>query len=208
MLFQPLIFNSLNSSIPLFDIHTHNLKSGKTGCRIINLAFEQAEQVLAEDNEEFFSVGFHPCLLESFSESNFDKLRLFANDNRVKAIGECGLDKNSSFDLKTQVLAFEQQIILSETIKKPLIIHCVGRINELLEIKNTMKPAQLWIIHGFRGKPQLAEQILKSGCALSFGEYFNAESVRITPLEKLFVETDESNKSIEEIYSNIIKVKD
>ena len=195
------------TTTPIFDIHTHNLKSGKAGYRIVNLNFEQAEQMLAENNEEFYSVGFHPCLLENFSESNFEKLRLFANDNRVKAIGECGLDKNSSFDFKTQISAFEQQIILSEAIKKPLVIHCVGKTNELLEIKNTMKPAQLWIVHGFRGKPQLAEQFLKSGCVLSFGEYFNTESVRITPLEKLFVETDESNKSIEEIYSNVIKVK-
>ena len=205
MLFRSEAFKFLH--LAYFDIHTHSLKSGKAGYRIVNLAFEQVEQMFAEHNDEFFSVGFHPCSLENFSESNLEKLRLFANDNRVKAIGECGLDKNSSFALKTQIFAFEQQIDLSETIEKPLIIHCVGRINELLEIKNTLKPTQLWIIHGFRGKPQLAEQILKSGCALSFGEFFNAESVKITPPEKLFIETDESDKSIEEIYSNIFAIK-
>jgi len=198
---------SENFMYPFFDIHTHCLEYDKKGYRIVNLDFKQAKQILAENNNEFFSTGFHPCFLENFSESNFEKLKFLANDNRVKAIGECGLDKNSNFDLKTQIFAFEKQIYLSEETEKPLVIHCVGKINELLEIKNTLKPVQLWIIHGFRGKPQLAEQILKAGCALSFAEFFNTESLKITPFNKLFVETDESAKPIEEIYFNIAKIK-
>ena len=91
--------------------------------------------------------------------------------------------------------------------KKPLIIHCVGYFNELLALKKKWNPTQLWIIHGFRGKPELAAQTLKSGCALSYGEHFNAESVRLTPIEKIFVETDESILNINEIYQNIAIIK-
>jgi TatD DNase family protein len=77
----------------------------------------------------------------------------------------------------------------------------------LLEIKKQLKPKQLWIVHGFRGKPELARQLLKSDCAISYGEHFNVESVRNTPLDKLFIETDESLQNIETIYNSVALAK-
>ena len=65
----------------------------------------------------------------------------------------------------------------------------------------------MWIIHGFRGKPELARQALNTGCALSFGEHFNPESVRLTPTGSLYVETDESTMPISEIYHSIGLIK-
>ena len=111
----------------------------------------------------------------------------------------------AQFAVQIQVL--EKQIELSEKVKKPLIIHCVGCFNELFDLKKHWNPSQIWIIHGFRGKPELAGQALKVGCYLSFGEHFNTQSVRITPIDKLFVETDESKMSIEELYHQIAVVK-
>jgi len=37
----------------------------------------------------------------------------------------------------------------------------------------------------------------------SVGEKFNADTLRIIPPERLFCETDESDLTIEEIYSNV-----
>jgi TatD DNase family protein len=102
---------------------------------------------------------------------------------------------------------FERQIVIAEKYEKPVIIHCVGYFNELMALKKQINPTQMWIIHGFRGKPQLAVQLLKAGFFLSFGEKFNAESVRITPTDKIFAETDESKKSIIEIYHNLALAK-
>ncbi|MDR0810892.1 MAG: TatD family hydrolase [Paludibacter sp.] len=192
--------------IMFFDVHSHTFKPNSKQT-IVNLEFDDAEEFFASTRENFVSVGFHPCFLDVFSENNFAKLKRWATDKRVKTLGECGLDKYSRFDLKTQILVFERQVILSEKAGKSLVIHCIGRANELLAIKRAMKPAQLWIIHGFRGKAQLAEQFLKADCALSFGEFFNVESVKITPLDKLFIETDESAKDIADIYFDIAKIK-
>ena len=132
---------------------------------------------------------------------------MWAADKRVLVIGECGLDKHSQVSLEIQIKLFEMQIRLSERLKKPLIIHCVGHFNELFELKKQLQPQQLWIIHGFRGKPELAKQAIKAGFALSFGGNFNPESVAVTPLEKLFVETDESLSLIDETYSKIALIK-
>lgn len=188
------------------DIHTHT-KSGITHPAIRNLTFSEAETFFSSDLKETVSVGIHPWHADDFSEKTMSDLEKYATDKRFAAIGECGLDKNSKLTIEKQLLVFYRQIELSEQVQKPLIIHCVGCFNELFELKKTTKPQQLWIIHGFRGKPQLAKQALMNGCALSFGQHFNPGSVLATPIEKLFIETDESNLSIEEIYGQIAIVK-
>lgn len=188
------------------DIHTHSILNQEFP-RILNLAFPNAEITFSSNKEGLFSVGIHPWDAVENAEKMLSDLGRWASDNRFVAFGECGLDKHSKVSLETQLRLFSQQIELSERFQKPLIIHCVGCFNELFELKTAEKPKQLWIIHGFRGKPELAKQALKNGCALSFGEYFNPESVLITPLNKLFVETDESKLPIEEIYNRIATVK-
>ena len=186
-----------------FDIHTHkNPVSGTSA--IYNIPLVDVENFLASDMQAQFSAGIHPLFIDDFAAEWLEKMKMWLNDTRFVAIGECGLDKNSAASLEKQIEVFEKQITLSEKWRKPLIIHCVGRFNELFELKKHLNPQQKWIIHGFRGKPQLAEQALKAGCYLSFGEHFNPESVRITPSGKLFVETDESELSIEEIYRLIL----
>lgn len=188
------------------DIHTHN-NSKLEFSAIQNLNFPEAEKVFTTKDKGFFSIGFHPWHADEFSNESFLKLTNWANDKRLIAIGECGLDKYSKVSFEKQLFVFEQQIALSEKVNKPLIIHCVGYFNELFEIKKRWYPKQLWIIHGFRGKPELAKQVLKAECALSFGEHYNSESVKATPIDKLFVETDESSMFIEEIYHNLSTVK-
>ena len=47
-----------------------------------------------------------------------------------------------------------------------------------------------WIVHGFRGGPALARQLLDAGFDLSFGLRYNKESFDITPTERRYRETD------------------
>ena len=188
------------------DIHTHHtFSAGHPSIR--NLTFLEAEQLFLSDSERLFSVGFHPWDVDAFSEKSMGMLEKWAGDKRFVLVGECGFDKNSKASITLQTSVFERQILLSERIQKPMIIHCVGCFNELLVLKKKYKPQQMWIIHGFRGKPQLAEQLLKSGCALSFGEHHNPASVLVTPINRLFLETDESVMDIERIYHHIAKIR-
>ena len=189
-----------------FDIHTHHLPP-KSFPSICNLTFEMAEKALSTEKNGLFSVGVHPWNIDECSNNQIHLLRNWLCDKRIVAIGECGLDKYAKTSLIMQEQIFIRQINLSEEAQKTLIIHCVGCFNELLTIRKQLQPKQTWIIHGFRGKPQLAKQLLHVGCALSFREKFNEESVRVTPLNRLFVETDESEESIDFIYHKIAEIK-
>ncbi len=188
------------------DIHTHKLPSSNVQS-VRNLSFSEAENVFSTGQKGLFSVGFHPCSADECSVENFSQLENWTKNKQVVVIGECGLDKNSKINFNTQIAVFERQISLSEKLEKPLIIHCVGYFNELFELRKKWNPRQLWMIHGFGGKPELALHALKLDFSLSYGEHFNPESVRITPLSKLFIETDESKLQISNIYKKIAHVK-
>jgi TatD DNase family protein len=105
-------------------------------------------------------------------------------------------------DLQKDLFYFH--IELSEKNDKPLIIHCVKAWEQLLRIKKEVKPSVPWIIHGFRGKPDLAGHLLKSGCILSFGDKYNAGSAKAALKEKrLFLETDDKIFDIRELYKRM-----
>ncbi len=190
----------------LTDIHSHSVNPGEVNT-IYNVRINDDPMSLPHGPRLYFSVGIHPWDAASFQPAWLDKLNILLNYQQVVAIGECGLDKNSEVAMNVQFEVFERQIILSEVAYKPLIIHCVGCFNELMELRLKHSPSQVWIIHGFRGKPELAQQLLKAGFYLSYGAKFNPESVAITPPDRLLMETDESEQGIEAVFNSINAIK-
>lgn len=190
----------------IVDIHTHS-KLKTEFVSVTNFTFREIKNYISTNENDFYSLGFHPWNLDEFSDETFQQLENLATNPHMIFIGECGLDKNSHFDLDYQKDILKKQIFLSEKKAKPLIFHCVGYFNELIALKKEIKPTQCWIIHGFRGKPPLAAQLIKAGFSISFGEHFNLESVRETPLNKLFIETDESQIPVLDIYNQIANIK-
>ena len=180
-----------------FNIHTH-------------IAKHPANEILSADvssfsaigKNEFLSVGIHPWYLDD-AENQLDLLRKAIENKQVVAIGESGLDKLKGPSMDLQTTVFKKQIALSEKYHLPMIIHCVKAYNELIQIKKSTHPHQPWIIHGFRGKEALAKECILHGFHLSFGAYYQEDALRVVPIEKLFVETDESDMTIEEIYLRI-----
>jgi TatD DNase family protein len=187
--------------IPYIDIHTHHLHSSPEVLEIQNL---RAGEVWPETKVTHVSYGVHP-----WDADRPERVALldqvFAIEN-LSAIGECGLDKFQGGDLATQTRLFKRHLEISERLKKPLLIHCVGYFNELMALRKENPSALPWIIHGFTGHPQLADQLVKAGFLLSFGEaLMQADSkavgsLRTLPADRWFLETDDSDRSIQSIY--------
>ena len=119
---------------------------------------------------------------------------------QVLAIGEAGLDKLAQTDYVLQQEAFEKQAILAHEMGYPLVIHAVRSADEIIRFKRKMQPSNPWIIHGFRGKKELALQYIREGIYLSLGEKYQEEALRQIPSEYLFLETDESLIDIHSLY--------
>ncbi|MDQ3048592.1 MAG: TatD family hydrolase [Bacteroidota bacterium] len=152
------------------------------------------------------SVGLHPCYITSKYQESLLHIQNLSKAEHVLAIGECGLDKICSIDPELQTKVFIAQIQLAEEIQKPLIIHCVKAFDQLIKIlkeQNTTVPV---IIHGFNNSSSIATSLLKQGFYLSFGKALlhsdsNAsKAIRVSPPEKIFLETDDATISIKRIF--------
>ena len=117
----------------------------------------------------------------------------------LSLIGECGLDRLCATPYDLQLAAFEAQIALSEELCRPIILHCVRALDDVLRLKRgTTQP---WIWHGFRGKPQQLQQLLDHGFYVSFGFRHHADSLRACPSDRLFLETDDTPAPIAPLYA-------
>ena len=182
-----------------FDIHTHT-PSNNGIC-----SFFRKDSVLPTA-QGYYAFGIHPWFLEDVEEQ-FLWLVKAVHHHRVLALGECGLDKLSKFPLELQIEVFRKCAELSEKISLPLIIHNVRCTDHLIEIKRDLKPSVPWIIHGFRGKLALANECLRHGFYLSFGEKFQEDTLRNVPIERLLLETDESLLEIDDIYRHVAETR-
>ncbi len=191
----------------MIDIHTHHFNRLQEAIHSVTPGPE-----FIPEQELWYSVGIHPWKTREFLEGNLctkEELEKLMHHPRVLAVGEVGLDKvheeNGWNEAEKKQLYEESrklfiwQALLAEETEKPLIIHGVKAMEDLLAVKKDISPSQLWIMHGFRGKPAQATQYLDHGFGLSFGEFFNPDSVRIVPGNLIFAETDESGLSIFDI---------
>lgn len=169
---------------------------------------QHEEQVIMQDVN---SIGVHPWHADKADSevinSIVDNLQNDVNHS-IKAIGECGLDKLCTVSLQKQIDVFKQQVLISESYRLPLIIHCVKAMDELLAIKKELSPTQPWIWHGFRGKPQQLQQLINNGFYISFGFKYNRDSLIACPLERMFLETDDDPRPIGILYEQVLKERE
>ncbi|OFI05493.1 putative deoxyribonuclease YcfH [Clostridium acetireducens DSM 10703] len=146
----------------------------------------------------YAAVGIHPEFAEEVNERTINKLREFAKNNKVKAIGEIGLDyyydENPSKEV--QKTAFINQMKLAEELDLPVIIHDREAHKDTLEILK-MFPNVKGVVHCFSGSVEFSKECLKLGYYIGFTgvvTFKNAkkvvEVVKEVPLNRLLVETD------------------
>lgn len=200
----------------LFDSHCHlhfpqfdadrsdvlaRMEERRMGAVLIgtDLSTSRAALELAKQRDFLWAaVGLHPNDNpdEQFDAAAFEAL---AVEEKVVAIGECGLDyfrSGSTPEGKSaQKERFLSHLQLAERVKKPLVIHCREAHDDMLALLSEKKPSVPVIIHFFTGSGELAEAYLALGCYLSFPgpvtytDMYDA-SIRACPLHRLLIETD------------------
>ncbi|MBC7775331.1 MAG: TatD family hydrolase [Phycisphaerae bacterium] len=185
------------------NLHTHHPTLSPGILEVESVYFGQGKTPVAP----LRSVGLHPWYLEGIG---LEVAKSWLNEQAALpatiAIGESGLDKVCQTPWDLQVLAFQHCVEFSESAGKPLIIHCVRAFSEIIALKKDWKPRQTWIFHGFDKNIQTAARVLRAGCCLSFGAALfrenshAAESLRATPADRFFLETDDAGISIKAIY--------
>lgn len=194
------------TQIPFVDIHTHPFKHDADTVSVQNIF--PGDGFAAFTGRNFYSVGLHPWHIGDKQENN-EALKMVEEAlefGHVIFVGEVGLDKIIDNDFAEQQRVFEAQAYMAEENRLPLVVHCVKAFNEVLELRKKMNPAMPWIMHGFNGSVEVAEQMNKMGFMFSFGANLFRENAKAAaafialPIEKIFFETDEMENRVEKIY--------
>lgn len=200
-----------NSMVPYIDIHTHHQTTDKEILSVLNRSFdEEVVSPCSTGKVSLCSVGIHPYLStkaqtdSSFISRSIKMIQDKASMNEVIAIGEAGIDALKGAVMDVQEEIFRRQIEISESVKKPIIIHCVKSIDEIIRLKKELCPKQPWIMHGYRKNEQTARQLISHGIELSFGLRYNVRALRLAySTSRIWLETDEDCIDIREHYQDI-----
>ena len=186
------------------NIHKHKNKVQENEITILNLnytdnsSFEPSNQIL-------LSTGIHPWDIK-----NSKSIKYNLNTDKLFAIGEIGLDKSINTPISLQKEVFINQIKIANKNNLPVILHCVKAVQEIIEIKKEYAQDKVWIYHGFNKNKQIAEQLIQNNFMLSFGEgLFTSKHKNVIteiPKNKIFLETDNSNYEIIDLYKEASKI--
>lgn len=209
-----------------FDIHSHlnlsplserkeeiikTLTEKEVGTITVGVDYEtslQAVEIAKESANLFASVGFHPTECGK-KEFDLEKFKELSGEEKVVAIGECGLDyfriEANDVEIKNiQKEIFIKQIDLATEKNLPLILHIrpqkgsMDAYEDVLEILERLEVEPLVLrgdVHFFVGSPAIALRFLKLGFYLSFTGVITFardydEVIKLTPIDRILTETD------------------
>ncbi len=146
----------------------------------------------------FLMMGLHPCYVKENYEDELAHVITELAKRKFAAIGEIGIDLfwDKSF-LKQQQTVFLKQIQLAKQYKLPINIHCRDAFDEVFEILEQEKSAELWgIFHCFTGDFNQAKQAISCGMKLGIGGVATFKNGKIDQflkeidLKNIVLETD------------------
>ena len=171
--------------------------------KVVVVGFSKETNVLAQNlalEHDFIysTAGYHPSEANDINQEDIFELEKFINDNKVYAIGECGLDYYWVNDNKDkQKWLFKEQINLSIKYNLPLVIHCRDAISDVYEILKEYQGKVRFVMHCYSGSVEMAREFVKLGGYISLGgpvTFKNAKAPKEVavdvPVERLMIETD------------------
>lgn len=180
-----------------FHTHLHNIERYRGDSTVIAVRSLMPDEE-ADDRSDLFSVGIHPMDERRYADP--ERLLLRRSDElgeRFLGIGECGWDRRSQRSMEEQTALVRHHIVLADQLCCPLILHVVGGWHLLLRERRA-HPEGIWVVHGFRGKPELLHQLEEAHIGVSLHPQFRWEEV---PKRPFFLESDESDLPLRTIYS-------
>ena len=164
----------------------YNLKQSKAALKIAN-----------EFHFMYATCGISPNDIEDFVDNKLEEIKKIAQNEKVVAIGEIGLDYYWNKDNKEkQKELFIKQIEIANRVNKPIVIHTRDASVDTIEILKNHLVNKKGIFHCCPLNQELIKEGLKLGFYISFSgniTFKNAKSepcINLVPLDKLLIETD------------------
>ena len=145
----------------------------------------------------YASVGSHPDSCDEVNEEVLEQFRQLCRHEKVKAIGEIGLDYHyEDIPRQIQKKAFRMQMELAREVDLPVIIHERDAHEDGMKIV-TEFPQVKGVFHCFSGAKEMAQWLVKRDWMVGFTgvlTFKNArkaiEAAQAIPIENIVIETD------------------
>lgn len=156
-------------------------------------------QLTKEYDFMYGAVGVHPTDSGELNDDNFNQLLNMAENEKIVAIGEIGLDYYyDEPDIAIQKKWFIRQLSLARQLSLPVVIHSRDAAADTMDIMKAEKASDIGgVIHCYSYSAQMAEEYVKMGFFIGVGGVvtFNngrklKETVEAIPLESIVLETD------------------
>lgn len=142
------------------------------------------------------SVGVHPHWVLETPENYLDIIAKAAQNKKIVALGEMGLDYFFSEPKDLQKHIFRSQLALAKDLNMPVIIHDRDAHEDTLEILQEYQPKG--VLHRYSGPVDLLQKAFSFGMYVSFNNdltypAWNAGPIAClmaTPWDRLLIETD------------------
>lgn len=157
-------------------------------------------EIAQKNDGVYFTQGIHPHDAKDCTDEVFQKIYERKHHPKMLAVGEIGLDyhyNNSPKEIQLEV--FRKHLEIAIELDKPVVIHSRDADEDMVQILEHYAPSmkRKGVIHSFTSSEELAKKALELGFYLGFNgiiTFKNAQNVRdivkITPIEKILVETD------------------
>ncbi|ABI76537.1 hydrolase, TatD family [Hyphomonas neptunium ATCC 15444] len=162
--------------------------------------FPAVHAIAKAENDMWCSVGTHPHHAKDFTSLTPEMLIDAAQDDKVVAIGETGLDFHYGYSPeKEQVASLLTHIVAARKTDLPLILHTREADDQMADILETeiAKGAFRPLLHCYTGGEGLAKRALACGAYFSVSgilSFKSAKDVRSVmsevPMERIILETD------------------
>jgi TatD DNase family protein len=152
---------------------------------------------IAQQNEDVWAaVGFHPHDAKHCDDAAFAEIARLAREERVVAIGECGLDYHYMHSSReAQIAVFERHLELAKELDKPIIVHNRESTEDMVEILG--RSGVRGILHSYTESLDVAKRFVDLGYFISFSGIVTFRSAdmlrdvaRALPHDRVLIETD------------------
>ena len=178
------------------------LQSGVT-CILTGTDPKENRQIdtFINNHQAYGTVGIHPHNADSTRDKDYLEIEKIAKtNNKIVAIGECGLDFDRMFSTKeNQIKCFEKQIEIAETLNMSLFLHERNAVEDFIKVLSNHKEiCKKSIVHCFTGNTETLKKYLSMGCYIGITGWICdsrrakdlRQAVRYIPLDRIMIETD------------------
>lgn len=153
------------------------------------------QQIQQQHSGIFNAFGIHPWYCQQHAPEDINTLIHLLP--QAVAIGECGLDFSPRFENRQrQRFWFHTQLDLAIQTQKPVIVHAVKAVDEVIHTLKIYPPLR-GVVHGFSGSLQQAKALNQLGFSIGLGSRLWQQNSRLfaglatgLPLEFLLLESD------------------